>query len=57
MVTCTYHYMYRVLKLVLVSRYIREDKKYWGGGGTPYIWMIGMIVVSFRGCNRRFGIF
>ena len=28
-----------------------------GGGGTPYIRMIGMIVVFFRGCNRRFGIF
>ena len=28
-----------------------------GGGGTPYIQMIGMIVVFFRGCNRRFGIF
>ena len=27
------------------------------GGGTPYIRMIGMIVVFFRGCNRRFGIF
>ena len=27
-----------------------------GGGGTPYIQMIGMIVF-FRGCNRRFGIF
>ena len=25
--------------------------------GTPYIWMIGMIVVFFRGCNRRFSIF
>ena len=25
-------------------------------GGTPYIWMIGMIVVFFKGCNRRFGI-
>ena len=23
-----------------------------GGGGTPYIQMIGMIVVFFRGCNR-----
>ena len=28
-----------------------------GGGGTPYIPMIGMIVVFFRGWNRRFGIF
>ena len=28
-----------------------------GGGGTPYIQKIGMIVVLFRGCNRRFGIF
>ena len=28
-----------------------------GGGGTPYIRMIGMIVVFFRGCNRRFSIF
>ena len=28
------------------------------GGGTPYIQMIGMVVVfHFRGCNRRFGIF
>ena len=27
------------------------------GGGTPYIRMIGMIVVFFRGCNGRFGIF
>ena len=26
-------------------------------GGTPYIRMIGMIVVFFRGWNRRFGIF
>ena len=26
-------------------------------GDTPYIRMIGMIVVFFRGCNRRFGIF
>ena len=26
-------------------------------GGTPYIPMIGMIVVFFRGCNRRFSIF
>ena len=30
---------------------------YMGGGeGTPYIRMIG-IVVFFRGCNQRFGIF
>ena len=28
-----------------------------GGEGTPYIRMIGMIVVFFRGCNRRFSIF
>ena len=28
-----------------------------GGGGTRYIQMIGMIVVLFRGCNRRFSIF
>ena len=28
-----------------------------GGGGTPYIQMIGMIVVILRGCNRRFSIF
>ena len=28
-----------------------------GGGGTPYIWMIGVIVVFFRSCNRQFGIF
>ena len=28
-----------------------------GGAGTPYIRMIGMIVVFLRGCNRRFGIF
>ena len=28
-----------------------------GGGGTPYIRMIGMIVVLFKGCNRRFSIF
>ena len=28
-----------------------------GGGGTPYIRMIRMIVVFFRGCNRRFSIF
>ena len=27
------------------------------GGGTPYIQMIGMTVVFFRGWNRRFGIF
>ena len=27
------------------------------GGGTPYIQMIGMIAVFFRGCNRRFSIF
>ena len=27
-----------------------------GGGGTPCIRMIGMIVVFFRGCNRRFSI-
>ena len=26
-------------------------------GGTPYIRMIGMIVVFFRSCNRRFSIF
>ena len=28
-----------------------------GGRGTPYIRMIGMIVVFSRGCNRRFSIF
>ena len=28
-----------------------------GRGGTPYIQMIGMIVVFFRGCNQRFGVF
>ena len=28
-----------------------------GGGGTPYIRMIGMTIVFFRGWNRRFGIF
>ena len=28
-----------------------------GGGGSPYIQMIGMIVVFFRGCKRRFSIF
>ena len=28
-----------------------------GGGGTPNIQMIGMIVVFFRRCNQRFGIF
>ena len=28
-----------------------------GGGGTPYVRMIGMIVVFFRVCNRRFSIF
>ena len=28
-----------------------------GGGVTPYIQMIGMIVIFFRGCNRRFSIF
>ena len=28
-----------------------------GGGGTPYVRMIGMIVVFFRGCDRRFSIF
>ena len=29
--------------------------RYWNGGGSvPYIRMIGMIVVFFRGCNRRF---
>ena len=28
-----------------------------GGGGTPYIQMIGMSIVFFRGCNWRFGIF
>ena len=28
-----------------------------GGGGTPYIQMIKMVVVFFRGCNQRFGIF
>ena len=27
-----------------------------GGGGTPYIQMIGMIVVFFRGCNQQSGI-
>ena len=27
-----------------------------GGWGTPYIQMIGMIIVFFMGCNRRFGI-
>ena len=27
------------------------------GGSTSYIRMIGMIVVFFRGCNRRFSIF
>ena len=26
-------------------------------GDTPFIQMIGMIVIFFRGCNRRFGIF
>ena len=26
-------------------------------GGTPCIQMIGMIIVFFRGCNRRFGNF
>ena len=28
-----------------------------GGGGTPYIRMIWIVVVIFRGCNRRFSIF
>ena len=28
-----------------------------GVGGTPYIRMIGMVVVFFRGCNGRFSIF
>ena len=28
------------------------------GGGTPYIQMIGMIVIFFRGCTRwQFSIF
>ena len=27
-----------------------------GGGGTSYIQMIGMIVVSFRGSNQQFSI-
>ena len=27
------------------------------GGGTPYIQMIGMIVIFFRGCNQHFSIF
>ena len=27
-----------------------------GGGGTPYIRMIGMIVVFFRGCNQQISI-
>ena len=26
-------------------------------GGTPYIRMVGMVVVFFRGCNWRFSIF
>ena len=25
-----------------------------GGRGTPYIWMIGMIVIFFRGCDQQF---
>ena len=37
---------------------MQANKQFYpGGGGTPYIRMIGMIVVFFRGCNRRFGIF
>ena len=27
------------------------------GGGTPYIGVIGIIVVFFRGCGLRFSIF
>ena len=26
-------------------------------GGTPYSWMMGMIAVFYRSCNRRFSIF
>ena len=26
-------------------------------GGTPYIRMIGMIIIFFRGCNQQFSIF
>ena len=41
----------------LQNRPIKRMKNIRGEGGTPYIKMIGMIVVFFRGCNRRFGIF
>ena len=41
-------------KLVFVVFRVILDPR---GGGTPYIRMIGMIVIFFRGCNQRFSIF
>ena len=37
--------------------YYHVKRKLLSRGGTPYIRMMGVIVVFFRGCNRRFGIF
>ena len=38
---------------------VLHESPYLGGGGgsTPYIRMIGIIVVYFRGRNQRFSIF
>ena len=50
----------KLLKLVLDSRHgvpVWQIAEARGGGCTPNIQMIGMIVVFFRGCNRRFSIF
>ena len=48
----------RLLKLEVLALIIIGPKYFpGGGGGAPYIQMIGKIVVYFRGCNRRFGIF
>ena len=44
---------FKLAEFMLETNYPSETP----GGGTPYIRMIGMIVVFFRDCNRRFGIF
>ena len=45
------------LQLRTFIRLALTPARWGGGGGTSYIRMIGMIVVLFRGCNRRFSIF
>ena len=55
----------KVVSILQIQNWLcRKQKKTKGwsmimprGGGTPYIQMIGMIVIFFRGCNQRFGIF